>query len=141
MAKLVQLTNPNTDENIYPRTPTKAIINTDGSNLSAVNGIVKGDGNGNFIAVTITPDTIGAATKPVAKTVVLSVSSWSDNTATIAVEGMTTSSNIIVAAAPASHMAYAQAGVRCQEQFLEGLTFVCENTPTEELIINVLVVG
>ena len=141
MAKLVQLTNPNTDENIFPRTPTKAIINTDGSNLSAVNGIVKGDGNGNFIAVTITPDTIGAATKPVAKTVVLSVSSWSDNTATIAVTGMTTNSNIIIAAAPVNHMAYAQAGVRCSAQGSGTLTFVCENTPTEDLTVNVLIVG
>lgn len=91
--------------------------------------------------IIITPDSIGAASEPVAKTVILSVSDWSDNTVTKTVTGMTTSSNIIVAAAPANHMAYAQAGVRCQEQFLEGLTFVCENTPTEELTVNVLVVG
>lgn len=68
MAKLVQLTDPKTNENIYPQTPTKAIINTDGSNLSTVDGIVKGDGTGNFIGieetevelVEITPTLIGA---------------------------------------------------------------------------------
>lgn len=141
MAKLVQLTNPNTDENIYPRTPTKAIINTDGSNLSAVNGIVKGDGNGNFTTITITPDTIGAASKPVTKTLSLPASSWSNNTITRAITGITTSSDIIIAAAPANHMAYARAGVRCSAQGSGSLTFVCENTPTKDLTVNVLIVG
>ena len=73
MAKLVQLTNSDTNENIYAKTPTKAVINADGSNLSAVEGIVKGDGEGNFTGVeatevdlvdvdlvSITPDLIGA---------------------------------------------------------------------------------
>ena len=75
MAKLVQLTDPKTNENIYPQTPTKAIINTDGSNLSAVDGIVKGDGTGNFVGVEetevelveITPALIGAQPQITAK--------------------------------------------------------------------------
>lgn len=56
MAKLVQLTNPETNENIYPQTPIKAIINTSGSNLSTVNGILKGDGAGNITAATAGTD-------------------------------------------------------------------------------------
>lgn len=48
MAKLVQLTNSETNENIYAKTPVKAIINADGSNVSSVNGILKSDGKGNI---------------------------------------------------------------------------------------------
>lgn len=48
MAKLVQLTNSETNENIYAKTPVKAIVNADGSNVSSVNGILKSDGKGNI---------------------------------------------------------------------------------------------
>ena len=90
--------------------------------------------------ITITPDNIGAASKSIAKTLSLPVSNWNNNTVSIAAE-VNHSSNVIVAAAPASHMAYAQAGVRCSHQGPGVLTFVCENTPTEELMVNVLIVG
>lgn len=50
MAKLVQLINSETNENIYPKTPIKAIVNADGSNISTINGILKGDGAGNVTA-------------------------------------------------------------------------------------------
>lgn len=53
MAKLVQLTNSETNENIYAKTPVKAIVNSDGSNMSTVNGILKGDGNGNISAADV----------------------------------------------------------------------------------------
>ena len=52
MAKLVQLTNPETNEIIYPQTPIKAIKNTDGSDFAAVNGLLKGDGTGNISTAT-----------------------------------------------------------------------------------------
>lgn len=51
MAKLVQLTNSETNENIYAKTPLKAVFNADGSNISAINGILKGDGTGNISVV------------------------------------------------------------------------------------------
>lgn len=67
MAKLVQLTNSDTNENIYPQMSTKTLINADGSNFSTANGILKGDGTGNFTGVEELPvelvelskDTIG----------------------------------------------------------------------------------
>lgn len=52
MAKLVQLTNPETNEIIYPQTPIKAIKNTDGSDLATVSGLLKGDGTGNISTAT-----------------------------------------------------------------------------------------
>lgn len=76
MAKLVQLTNSDTNENIYAKTPTKAVINTDGSNLSAIEGIVQGDGEGNFIGISITPELIGAAAKPKLLSISLPTASW-----------------------------------------------------------------
>lgn len=84
MAKLVQLTNPETNEIIYPQTPIKAIKNTDGSDLATVNGLLKGNGTGNITAaeeaevelVAITPELIGAATKPKVLNITLPTASW-----------------------------------------------------------------
>ena len=121
-------------------TATQTALNGKQATITA-NGILKGDGAGNVTAITITPDTIGAASKPTAKTLSLPASSWSGKTATRAITGVTASSNIIVAAAPANYMTYAQAGVRCSVQGSGALTFVCEDTPTEDLTVNVLILG
>ena len=188
MAKLVQLTNPETNESIYPQTPIKAIINTSGSNLSTVNGILKGDGAGNITAATagtdylkiapvtsvngqtgavqITADNVGAvpttrtinglplssnitltasdvnaASESISKRITLQTSAWSSNYQAVSVPGMTTSSNIIVTAAPESYIAYAEAGVRCTEQGSSVLYFMCEKTPTQALKVNILILG
>lgn len=81
------------------------------------------------------------ADKPAAKTVLLPVAGWSSNSQTVSVAGMTASANIIVTAAPDSYMAYAEAGVHCTAQGAGTLTFACEDTPTEALTVNVLILG
>lgn len=81
------------------------------------------------------------ADKPTAETVVLPVAGWSSNSQTVSLVGMTASANIIVTAAPDSYMAYAETGVHCTGQGANTLTFACEETPTEALTANVLILG
>lgn len=81
------------------------------------------------------------ADKSVSRSAILTVSGWSSNYQTVAVSGVTASSNIIVTAAPASYIAYAEAGVRCTGQGSGALSFACEETPTQNLTVNVLILG
>lgn len=81
------------------------------------------------------------ANKSVGKSATLTVGGWSSNSQTVSVAGMTASVNIIVTAAPDSYIAYAEAGVHCTAQGAGTLTFTCEDTPTEALTVNVLILG
>lgn len=81
------------------------------------------------------------ADKSVSRSAILTVSGWSSNYQTVAVRGVTASSNIIVTAAPASYIAYAEAGVRCTGQGSGALSFACEETPTQALTVNILILG
>lgn len=79
--------------------------------------------------------------KHVKTTVNLRTSGWSGNVQTVSVSGVTASNSVIVAAAPASREAYADAGVYCSAQASGKLTFTAEDTPTENLTVNVLIVN
>lgn len=81
------------------------------------------------------------AKKSVGKSATLTVAGWSSNAQTVNVEGMTANANVIVTAAPDSYIAYAEAGVHCTAQGTNTLTFACEETPTEALTANVLILG
>lgn len=81
------------------------------------------------------------AEKSIGNAVTLPVAGWNSNNQTISVDGMTPSMNIVVAASPESYLAYAKSGVRCTTQSTNVLTFTCENVPTEDLTVNVLIVG
>lgn len=83
------------------------------------------------------------ATKSTALTVTLPVSGWSTTakTQTVTASGVTAEDHLVITAAPASFVPYSQAGVRCSGQAADQLTFLCETIPTEELTVQVLVVG
>lgn len=75
-----------------------------------------------------------------ARTVTLSASGWSNNTQTVFVEGVTSSS--IIQVAPSGAMDnYIDAGVYCSAQGAGTLTFICETTPTADIAVNVLIMG
>ena len=73
-------------------------------------------------------------------TATLEVASWSSNTQTVSVAGVTTSNNVIVSPSPASTADYANAGVYCSAQGSGTLTFTCSTTPTVALTVNVMVI-
>ena len=75
----------------------------------------------------------------VGKVVNLPASGWAENSQTVAVEGVTAEQLIIVVADPSSFSPYAESQVRCSGQAKDSLTFICNETPTVDLVANILI--
>ena len=76
----------------------------------------------------------------VEKTASLTVSGWGTGlTQTVSVSGVTASNTVIVAPNAVSHVAYAEANVRCTAQTSGKLTFTCDEIPTAALTVNVVI--
>lgn len=73
--------------------------------------------------------------------VVLSSSSWSNMEQTISANGVTADNTIIPSPAPASHVAYGEAGIYCSAQGENVLTFTCSEIPSTDLTVNVLIMN
>ena len=87
-------------------------------------------------------DVENKAAKAAAKTVVLLASMWGSNKyQSRTVPGVQADSNIIITAVPVDYIAYAEAGVRCDGQANNTLSFKCEEIPTVDLAVNVLILG
>lgn len=78
---------------------------------------------------------------PIIQTVTLSVGSWdsSTNEQIASVFNVTSSTAVIISAAPASQDAYTTAGVRAVAQDSETVTFRCETIPESDLVVNIMV--
>ena len=74
-------------------------------------------------------------------TVTLSSGSWSSLAQTVTASGVTTSKDVIVSPAAASHAAYSEAGVYCSAQGSNSLTFKCSEKPSSNLNVNVMILG
>ena len=75
----------------------------------------------------------------VKKTTSIATSDWTANEATKAVSGVTPSNLIFVAPAPASAVDYADAGIRAVAQGANFITFVCTETPTSAIDVNIVI--
>lgn len=87
-------------------------------------------------------DAMAEAKRKVEKTnatATLSASGWSGGSQTVTVQGVTVSNTIIVGSAPENYNAYAEANVRCTAQGSDSLTFQCDDTPSENLTVNVMI--
>ena len=72
--------------------------------------------------------------------VVTLTSGWrSSNSQTVNVTGVTSDSTIIVSPEPSSIPDYADCGVYCSAQWSGTLTFSCTSTPTNNIVVNCLV--
>lgn len=102
----------------------------------------------------ITPESIGAAPTqhthtyaavPTVQTVTIPVSGWTSYsfgcTQTVSVTGMRGTSLVIVTAHPDSYDPYMAARVRCTVQGWEALTFSSRRIPSEDLMVNVMILG
>lgn len=103
----------------------------------------------------ITPAAIGAAeaehthdeyaAKPVAMTIALPLSGWTEYTytctQTVAVSGMRSSKYAIVGPAPQEWQIYTAANVRCSMQGYNSLTFSADKLPIGDVSVNVLMWG
>ena len=72
-------------------------------------------------------------------TVSLPVASWSGNTQTVTVQGITPSTEIVIVSySPASYQAYTEAGIRATAQGQNTLTFACDDLPASAVSAEVM---
>lgn len=69
------------------------------------------------------------------------VSSWSNNTATINILGVNSSSIVIATYHPSSKLVYTDADIYCSGQATNQLTFTCSTTPTQSVLVNILIIN
>ena len=72
-------------------------------------------------------------------TTTIATVNWTANEATKTVPGVTASNLIFVAPAPASAVDYADAGIRATAQGDDSITFVCTETPTSAIVVNIVI--
>lgn len=103
----------------------------------------------------LTPESIGAApvshtheeyaSKPIALTVALPLSGWTEYTyscsQTVGVSGMRSSKYAIVGPEPLDWGVYTEANVRCSVQGYNSLTFTADKLPSNDMNVNVLIWG
>lgn len=74
-------------------------------------------------------------------TVTLASASWSSDTQTVTATGVTASSTVIISPAPSNIDDYGDAGIYCSAQGSNSLTFACATTPSNDITVNVLILG
>ncbi len=85
---------------------------------------------------------IAGTVKMLVLSVFLSASGWRSNEQTVTANGVPSDDEmnaVIATPAPASHVAYYDANVRCTAQAAGALTFTCDDVPTAALTVNVLI--
>lgn len=84
----------------------------------------------------------GGISAPIRVTISLVSTGWSNNTQTVTVNGVSaTETEQIIFPVPAisSQEAYFEAGIMCTGQAANSLTFTCEETPTTNLTVYVVI--
>ena len=85
-----------------------------------------------------------SAPTPVYRTVTLTTSAWASNTQTVTVSGVLadeTAQLIQPVPAIASQSAYYAAGIMCTGQAANSLTFTCQEAPSSDLTVYVVIQG
>lgn len=95
----------------------------------------------------ITPSDIGAATPSdvaaatsAAYTGTAAAASWEDNEIEVTFADILSTDKIVVSPAPSSFMDWRDNGVYCSAQTTGSITLTCEETPTNDITVQVLVV-
>lgn len=132
----VQITAPSTGKatitiTFSDGTSTAATIDTAAIGAGAVGTTELADG-------AVTKPKLGAGSTYTEATATLLASGWSNNQQTVNVTGVTSRRAVIAVAAPDSFVAYCEATVRCSAQGAGTLTFTCEDTPSVNLSVFVL---
>ena len=72
-------------------------------------------------------------------TTTIATTAWSAaKTATVTINGVTEDCLLFVSPAPNSYKAYIEAGIYCSAQGTNSLTFTCNNVPSSNIIVNVV---
>lgn len=89
----------------------------------------------------ITASSLGAQAQHTPVSAILSTASWSGLEQTVNINGITANNTVIVTPAPSSHTAYCNAGIYCSAQTANKLTFTCDQVPSINLTINVMILN
>ena len=82
------------------------------------------------------------ANKSTSVTVTLASASWSGNTQTVSVTGVTDTNNVVVSPSGRdSTEAWADGEVLCTSQGSNTLTFTCTTVPTADITVSVVIIG
>lgn len=82
------------------------------------------------------------ANKSTSVTVTLTAASWSGNTQTVSVTGVTDTNNVAVSPSGRdSTTAWADGEVLCTSQGSNTLTFTCTTVPTADITVSVVILG
>lgn len=82
------------------------------------------------------------ANKSTSVTVTLAAASWSNNTQTVSVTGVTATNNVVVSPSGRdSTEAWADGEVLCTAQGSNTLTFTCTTDPTANIAVSVVILG
>lgn len=107
----------------------------------APSGLPDGGTNGQVLTVGTDGPEWADAILPKSIQITLSTSGWSNNAQTVTVSGVSaaeTAQLIQPMPAMASQSAYYAAGILCTNQAANSLTFTCQNVPTEDLTVYVV---
>lgn len=74
-------------------------------------------------------------------TVTLASANWSSKSITVTATWVTASNTVIVAPDPSSMADYTDWGVYCSSQASNSLTFVCDTEPSNDIDVNVVILG
>lgn len=78
-------------------------------------------------------------TEKIAQIVTLTKAGWSGNTQTVSVADVTENVTLIVCTNPANSTEYADCVIRCTDQHAGSLTFTCDEVPSIDILVNVLI--
>lgn len=73
--------------------------------------------------------------------ITLTSAGWTNNEQTVTATGVTATNTVIVSPDPASMTDYTDAGIYCSAQASNSLTFVCDTVPSNDIDVNVVILG
>ena len=79
-----------------------------------------------------------ATVKPISVT--LSKDNWVGLSQVVEVNGVSTTNTIVVTPAPENFLEYTNSIIRCTSQETNSLTFNCEETPVNDILVNVIII-
>lgn len=108
-------------------------------NETNMNKIENGIYNNDAAIATLNSAVAGKATAS-PKQITLAAASWSGKTQNVTLAGVTTTNSIVVSPVPSQQDAYSEAAILCTAQAANRLTFTCEDVPSDNIVVNVLIV-
>ncbi len=102
---------------------------------SLANGKTAHDRNGALITGAMVVNEI------ISTSVTIAVADWSSKTATKTVAGVTATNVVVIGGDPSTRDIFNAAGIYAYSQATDSITFKCDTTPTDDVLVNVMVIN